>query len=86
MRISTWVGAGIALLLLGNTAFSQQLKLGKNPYTVQKSAVLELNSDNQGLLLVRISDTTLINSLAPPDGMIIFFTPNKQLLVRSNGY
>ena len=86
MRSFILLGAGIALLLLGNTAFSQQLKLGKNPYTVQKSAVLELNSDNQGLLLVRISDTTSINSLTPPDGMIIFFTPTKQLLVRSNGY
>lgn len=84
MRISTWLGAGIALLL-GNTASSQQLKLGKNPYTVQKSAVLELNSDNQGLLLVRLSDTIAINTLTPPDGMVIFFTPTKQLMVRSNG-
>lgn len=84
MRISTWLGAGIALFL-GHTGFSQQLKLGKNPYSVQKSAVLELNSDNQGLLLVRIADTTAINTLTPPDGMIIFFTPTKQLMVRSNG-
>src|SRR5450756_629462 len=84
MRIRTWLGAGIALLL-GNTAFSQQLKLGDNPYTVQKSAVLELNSTKQGLLLARISDTTAINTLTPPDGMVIFFTPTKQLLVRSNG-
>ena len=85
MRIHTWLGAGIALLL-GNTSFSQQLKLGDNPYTVQKSAILELNSTKQGLLLARISDTTAINLLTPPDGMIIFFTPTTQLMVRANGH
>ena len=87
MRIAILLGAGLALLLLyGNTAFSQQLKLGLNPYTVQKSALLELSSTNQGLLLARINDTSLINSLTPPDGMVIFFTPTKQLMVRSNGF
>lgn len=85
MRIATLLGAGVALLLYGNTALSQQLKLGLNPYTVQKSALLELSSTNQGLLLARITDTSLINALTPPDGMIIFFTPTKQLMVRSNG-
>ncbi|MFT3826183.1 MAG: hypothetical protein QM731_19830 [Chitinophagaceae bacterium] len=53
---------------------------------VEKSAVLELLSDNQGLLFSRISDTNVINALIPPDGMVIFFTGTKQLLVRSNGY
>src|SRR3954464_3645156 len=85
MRIATLLGAGATMLLYGNTAFSQQLKLGLNPYTVQKSALLELSSTNQGLLLARINDTSLINSLTPPDGMVIFFTPTKQLMVRSNG-
>jgi len=85
MRIATLLGAGLILLLCGNPASSQQLKLGVNPYTIQKSALLELNSTNQGLLLARITDTTLINTLAPPDGMVIFFTPTKQLMVRSNG-
>jgi hypothetical protein len=85
MRIATLLGAGVALLLFGNTAFSQQLKLGLNPYTIQKSALLELSSTNQGLLLARITDTSLINALSPPDGMVIFFTPTKQLMVRSNG-
>ncbi|MBN9383922.1 MAG: hypothetical protein J0H74_24415 [Chitinophagaceae bacterium] len=85
MRIAFLLLAGVALLLSGNTAFSQQLKLGLNPYTVQKSALLELNSTNQGLLLARITDTTLINANTPPDGMIIYFTPTRQLMIRSNG-
>ena len=86
MRISYLTGTVMLCLFCTNLIFAQQLKLGKNPYTVQKSAVLELNSDNQGLLLVRISDTSLINSLSPPDGMVIYFTPTSQLYVRSGGY
>ena len=86
MRFPKLLSIGLALLILGHSSFSQQLKLGKNPYSVQKSAVLELNSDNQGLLLVRISDTALINSLTPPDGMMIFYTPSREVLIRSNGY
>ena len=73
-------------VLYGSTLCAQQLKLGKNPYAVEKSAVLELLSDNQGLLFPRIADTTAISALIPPDGMVIFFTGTKQLLVRSNGY
>lgn len=78
--------AGLALILLCQVVVCQQLKLGNNPYTVQKSAILDLESNNQGLLLVRISDTTSINTLTPPDGMVIYFTPTKQLMVRSSGY
>lgn len=74
------------LILYGPVAWGQQLLLGKNPYAMNKSAVLELNSDNQGLLLPRIADTTLINALTPPDGMMIYFVPTKQILWRSNGY
>lgn len=67
-------------------AKAQQLRLGNNPFTVEKSAVLELQSDNQGLLFPRITDTALINSLSPPDGMVIFHSGSRQLLVRTNGY
>jgi hypothetical protein len=73
---------GIALILIDQVAVSQQLKLGNNPFTVQKSAILDMESTNQGLLLVRISDTTLINALTPPDGMLIFFTGDNSLRVR----
>jgi hypothetical protein len=86
MKTTLRVVAVILLLLLSRSIFSQQLRLGDNPYSVEKSAVLELSSNNQGLLLPRISDTTSINLLNPPDGMVIYFTPDKRLLLRSNGY
>ena len=76
----------ISFLLLSYIGLAQQLKLGKNPYTVQKSAILELQSDNQGLLLTRIADTASINLMSPPDGMMIYFTPTKNLLIRTNGH
>ncbi|HTE08088.1 MAG TPA: hypothetical protein VK628_04960, partial [Flavitalea sp.] len=76
----------VLLILLSQGVFSQQLKLGKNPSIVAKSAVLELESDNQGLLFTRISDTLLINAMSPPDGMVIYHTLTNQLLLRSQGY
>lgn len=56
------------------TKANAQLKVGKNPTSIQKSAILELESDKQGLLLPRIADTTLMTTLNPPNGMIIYLT------------
>lgn len=56
------------------TQANAQLKVGKNPTSIQKSAILELESDKQGLLLPRIADTTLMTPLNPPNGMIIYLT------------
>ena len=86
MRNLLRLWAGILITLLPySTAWSQQLKLGNNPPVVEKSAVLELNSTNQGLLFTRIADTNLINAKNPPDGMVIYFVPTKQLMVRASG-
>lgn len=85
MRKSLQTGAGIFVCLLSCcTAWCQQLKLGNNPPVVERSAVLELNSTNQGLLFTRIADTNLINAKNPPDGMVIYFIPTSQLMVRAN--
>lgn len=54
-----------------------QFKVGNYPSKQHKAAVLELESSNQGLLLTRVADTSLINLLNPPDGMIIYFTDGK---------
>jgi hypothetical protein len=79
----------ISFLLLSVTAFSitvsAQLKVGDNPTNIQKASILELESSRQGLLLPRLSDTTAINSLNPPDGMIIYLNTDKSLRLRSNG-
>jgi hypothetical protein len=86
MRINRWLGAVLLLLLFSKTGSSQQLRLGNNPFAVEKSAVLELQSTNQGLLFTRIADTALINTLNPPDGMVVYFTPAKRLLLRASGH
>ena len=62
-----------------------QLKVGDNPTNIQKSSILELESTRQGLLLPRLADTTAINALTPPDGMIIYLNSDKSLRLRSNG-
>ena len=86
MRINRWLGAVLIIVLCSKAGLSQQLRLGNNPWTVEKSAVLELQSSNQGLLFTRIADTALINVMNPPDGMVVYFTPTKRLLLRANGY
>lgn len=78
--------AVLLLVLFTKEGMSQQMRLGNNPFGNTKSAVLELQSTNQGLLFSRLADTAFINALNPPDGMVVFFTPTKQLLVRANGY
>jgi len=74
-------------LLMLPTAYvgAQQLKLGKNPTSIEKSALLDLNSDKQGLLLPRISDYTIAPLNTAPDGMIIYYVPDKLLYIRKNG-
>lgn len=72
-------------MLVMAIAAKAQLKIGDNPTSIQKSSILELESSRQGLLLPRLADTTAINALTPPDGMIIFLNSDKSLRLRSNG-
>lgn len=80
-----YVMTGLFLLCGCYALMCQQLKLGSNPTTLIKSALLELSSTNQGLLFPRLSDTVVINTSSPPDGMVIYFTPTRQLMLRMNG-
>ncbi|MCF6406208.1 hypothetical protein L3C95_25150 [Chitinophaga filiformis] len=77
----------LTLLFLSVTtlSYAQQLKLGSNPSVIRKSALLELESGSQGLLLPRISDTTSATIKSSPDGMLIYLTLNNSLSVRSLG-
>ena len=70
-------------MLLSLSAAAQQLKLGNNPGTINKSAVLELESSKQGLLLTRITDTTVAPLTTAPDGMLLFFKGDNSLRIRS---
>jgi len=68
-------------------AVCAQIKLGSNTVTTTRSAILDLNSTNQGLLLPRITDTsatTGVSKYSPPDGMFIFFNTDKSLRIRKN--
>lgn len=86
MQTVKYVATAMLMILFCNVGNAQQLRLGASQINLVKSAVLELQSDRQGLLFPRVADTTLINALTPPDGMVVYFTPTKQLLIRSNGY
>jgi len=81
----------LLIITIGLKISKGQLKLGNNPTQIEKSAILELESANQGLLLTRVSDTsdaTGIDKNNPPDGMIIYYTDanNHGLFIRKDGW
>ena len=64
---------GISLVILASHA-GAQVKIGTNGNIIAPASLLELESNNQGLLLPRLSDTVAINALNPPNGMLIYLT------------
>jgi len=91
LEVFTKKGVRIALfgiLCIFSINISQaQVKIGTNPDQIQKSSILELESDTKGLLLPRLSDTLAINALNPLDGMLIYLTkaPKQGLYIRKGG-
>jgi hypothetical protein len=91
MKVFTKLARIAIVILVVFTATNSyaQLKVGTNPTQIQKSSILELESDKQGFLLPRLTDTAAINALNPPDGMLIYFTPatatGKGLYMRKSG-
>ena len=62
-------------ITLAATAANAQMKIGDNPSVIERSAILELNSTRQGLLLPRLTDFTAINTLIGAnvvDGMVVY--------------
>lgn len=78
-KFSPLILISLAVVLFHTKAAASitQLKIGSNPSMQQKSAILELESNSQGLLLTRVADTNLINVFNPPDGMIIYYTDKR---------
>lgn len=75
----------VMLFCLGNQQLkAQQLKLGTNPSLTRQSAILELESKKQALLITRIADTNQI--ISPVNGMIIYLESDNTFRVRANNY
>ena len=88
LKLFRFLIAVVVFVLTAHSSFSQ-LKIGTNPTILQKSAILELETDRQGFLLPRLADTTQINSLTPPDGMLIYLASasgsGRGLYIRKSG-
>ncbi|WP_143305175.1 hypothetical protein [Chitinophaga vietnamensis] len=81
--------AGVASMI-SMQLYAQQLKLGANPYQLSKDALLELNSNNQGLLMPRVTKAQLLsggNLFSSVDGMFVFVddATEKSLYLKKNG-
>ncbi|WP_343745274.1 hypothetical protein [Chitinophaga sp.] len=76
--------------LFSARATAQQMKLGLQPTLIKKEALLELNSDNQGLLLNRVPKSAISTGGAlfnANDGMFVYVTDpgEKCLYIKANG-
>jgi len=71
------------LIIFGANA---QLKVGDNPTTINASAILEIESTNQGLLLPRMTTTQRDASIkSPTAGLVIYNTSTNALEVVVSG-
>ena len=80
--------AGALLCLSVQQASAQQLKLGTNPTLLNKDALLELNTDKQGLLLPRVSKSKLLTGgalYAAADGMFVYVQEEASLYLKKSG-
>lgn len=83
------VWTGILFFILTQQGMAQQLKLGTNPTQLDKDAVLDLNSDNQGLLLPRILKSQIMpgGSLwGAANGMFVYVTDESSLYLKKGAW
>ncbi len=79
------------LLLLAAAAIipaKAQLKLGDNPTNINKDAILELNSDHQGLLFPRVLKAQIVAGgglFGAVDGLMVYVTDESSLYVKKAG-
>lgn len=87
LRYLPILGMGI---LFSVSSAAQQLKLGLQPTQIRKDALLELNSDSQGLLLNRVPKSAITAGgalLNAADGMFVYVTDagEKCLYIKAAG-
>ena len=62
------------LLCFAGISATAQLKVGDNPTTISSSAVLDVESANQGVLIPRMTTAEKLNIVNPVNGLIIYDT------------
>jgi hypothetical protein len=73
------------LIFINNRYINSQIKIGENPTKINKSSLLELESNKQGLLLPRMNTDEMLKMENVPDGMIIYNTDSSSIVIRTQG-
>ncbi|RFS24762.1 hypothetical protein DVR12_06080 [Chitinophaga silvatica] len=87
MKLLPWKAMLVVALccLFADKLSAQQLKLGVQPTILDKDAVLELNSDKQGLLLTRVLKSRIVSGgllFNAKPGMLVYVTDETSLYLK----
>ncbi|MEP7143158.1 MAG: hypothetical protein ABI707_09825 [Ferruginibacter sp.] len=75
------------IVFLAGILCKAQVKIGTNPAAVNSAAILELESNNKGLLLPRMADADMRGILNPPKGLTVFnITDSSVYFRRDSGW
>jgi hypothetical protein len=64
-------------LMLSGGVFAQSQNVGIGTKTPNESALLDLSSENKGLLIPRLTDTQKAGIINPAEGLLIYQTNGK---------
>ncbi|MFN7012636.1 MAG: tail fiber domain-containing protein [Bacteroidia bacterium] len=76
-RLKLFLVAISALLLTSVNAFAQNNSVGIGTLNPDNSAILELQSSNQGFLVPRLDSTQITNLNSPADGLLLYNNQDK---------
>ena len=69
--------------LIYTNIFAERIKVGGGTSQINASALLELNSNNKGLLLPRMTDAQMLSIVNPINGLIVYNTDYNCLYVKA---
>jgi hypothetical protein len=73
------------ILFLFFSAANSQVKIGTNPSSINPFSLLELESNQKGLLLPRVATATDLAVMSgAPEGMIVYFIPDGSLYIKQS--
>jgi len=75
----------LSIIILFTSNIFGQIKIGNNPTKIDSNSLLELESNNKGLLLPRLTNAQIKTLTKVPDGMTVYNSDSNCLFMRISG-